>query len=594
MQRVGIERPRRAKTGLSGSAVFNLPPVAVGMVVGIAVFLTSVASVYVLHSASASSLRNEIRGNLIRIAGAAASTVDPNLHASLRDPGQESSPEYERAIAPLRRILQSDPQISFVYTCVLRGSKVHFVLDPTEAGDADGDGQDDKSHVMQPYAEAPEAMLQALRTGIRMADDEPTQDRWGAFISGYAPIRDREGKPIGIVGVDLSAKDYLERQSSLKAAAAYGIGVAALFSLLAAIIAAVLRLAALRLHFEATAQEEKHRAEIDATMERLEAALTIAEVSRNRFSHLFEGIPVSCLTFSNEQRVFEWNHHALAAFSANPRSVFQHTLREVLGTKLYGKKEEAAVLRLLQGEKFCDMEWSDGRRHFLVSGHPLYSNQGAVCGGIIAAVDISRQKVAEDRAQRRLLELNRANEEMNTAHRDLKDANERLKALATTDPLTGLSNHRAFFEALNRLTREAARGRTFSLVMGDADHFKSVNDRFGHLAGDEMLYQVAQALSSVVRPGDVVARYGGEEFGILLSGAEGKAALAVADRMRRAVEAISGEQGSVTASFGVASWAGDGDSAEMILKAADDALYEAKREGRSCVKLAERKPKKAA
>lgn len=161
------------------------------------------------------------------------------------------------------------------------------------------------------------------------------------------------------------------------------------------------------------------------------------------------------------------------------------------------------------------------------------------------------------------------------------EARAALARLALSDPLTGLANHRAFHEALERESARAARHRRrLALVLIDVDHFKDVNDRHGHLAGDATLAEVAERLRGAARTGDLLARVGGEEFGWLLPETSAEAARLVADRARRLVSAraVPGV-GPVTVSAGVAELRGPGDPRDLYRRA-DDALYRAKRLGR--------------
>ncbi|MDX2015370.1 MAG: diguanylate cyclase [Myxococcaceae bacterium] len=167
---------------------------------------------------------------------------------------------------------------------------------------------------------------------------------------------------------------------------------------------------------------------------------------------------------------------------------------------------------------------------------------------------------------------------------------DQLKALSTTDGLTQLANHRAFQERLREEFRRAQRyDDPMALILMDVDHFKAINDTHGHLAGDEVLHRVAQALRGAVRETDFVARYGGEEFGVLLPKTHLAGALTVAERMSQALKAArAGADGAirVTASFGVSGFPGRGvTTAEQLLKTADEALYRSKREGRNKISL---------
>lgn len=163
-----------------------------------------------------------------------------------------------------------------------------------------------------------------------------------------------------------------------------------------------------------------------------------------------------------------------------------------------------------------------------------------------------------------------------------------VEAMATTDGLTGLVNHRRFKELLAEAMARATRfDRSVSVVMVDADHFKSVNDTWGHPVGDMVLVRIAKILEEEARRTDVVARYGGEEFVLVLDETDEEGAVQVAERIRERIAAatIHGDFGrvSVTASLGVCTWPQRAATMAELLERADQALYEAKRSGRNRV-----------
>lgn len=166
---------------------------------------------------------------------------------------------------------------------------------------------------------------------------------------------------------------------------------------------------------------------------------------------------------------------------------------------------------------------------------------------------------------------------------------EEFEKLATHDALTGIANHRSMQEFLHQRVLEAARtGQELGVVMIDVDHFRSFNEEEGHDAGDEVLRRVASALRSCVRPYDLAARYGGEEFTVVMPGSSPANTHSIAERIRAHVEALeyrtrSGMVRNITVSLGYATFPNGGVDAPDILKAADVALFEAKRSGRNRV-----------
>jgi two-component system, cell cycle response regulator len=170
---------------------------------------------------------------------------------------------------------------------------------------------------------------------------------------------------------------------------------------------------------------------------------------------------------------------------------------------------------------------------------------------------------------------------------------------ATTDGLTGLSNHRTFQERfLAMLGRAERRGFAVSLLLTDIDHFKKVNDTYGHPTGDEVLRRVAAILKASARKIDITARYGGEEFAIVLEGTDRAGAFQLAERIRQEVsqQSFASQQGAfqATLSIGVASYPDDAREKAEIIARADQSLYAAKHGGRNrtvCFADIERKPK---
>ncbi len=165
-------------------------------------------------------------------------------------------------------------------------------------------------------------------------------------------------------------------------------------------------------------------------------------------------------------------------------------------------------------------------------------------------------------------------------------ANRKLEYLATTDPLTGVNNRRQFDEKLRDCIRMGQRtGHGFSILLLDADHFKKVNDNYGHLVGDAVLKHIARLIADNIRVTDFVARYGGEEFVVILPNAPSASAVGtVAEKIRSAIESASfPEVGHMTVSIGSSDWLEGEVGATGVIQRADEALYMAKASGRNRV-----------
>lgn len=189
-----------------------------------------------------------------------------------------------------------------------------------------------------------------------------------------------------------------------------------------------------------------------------------------------------------------------------------------------------------------------------------------------------------------LLEMREAKERSEHLNSELKEANSKLKELVYRDGLTGLYNHRYFQESLSSELARAKRYQTsVSLILFDVDHFKKINDQHGHPAGDLVLMNIARAVSSAVRPSDIVARYGGEEFAVILPETNDAGARVFAARLRRCVEGIAtlveGQLIYATISAGTTTYTHQTTSMtkNLMIETADRGLYTAKQSGRNQV-----------
>ena len=179
----------------------------------------------------------------------------------------------------------------------------------------------------------------------------------------------------------------------------------------------------------------------------------------------------------------------------------------------------------------------------------------------------------------------------------LRTAHQRLADLSQTDPLTGMYNFRYLRTALEReMERTSRTGAPTSLIMVDLDHFKKINDTYGHHVGNKVLRWTAAQWTGRIRKIDLACRYGGEEFTFILPGTQTLQAVVVAERLRKTLEEspleVDGETIQLTASFGVDMHSSGQDlSVQAFLQRADECLLQAKSEGRNCVFAAKREEK---
>jgi diguanylate cyclase (GGDEF)-like protein len=227
---------------------------------------------------------------------------------------------------------------------------------------------------------------------------------------------------------------------------------------------------------------------------------------------------------------------------------------------------------------------------------PVLDQEGACIGAISMFRDLS----AEARVHSRYTELIAAEKaraedlerQVEDRTRQLTAALEEVTRLSRVDPLTQTFNRRAFTEYASQALQLAQRhDRIAALLMCDLDHFKYVNDTYGHQAGDTILQEVARGLDRSLRSTDKVGRFGGEEFIVLLTETEAENVAQVAERCRQAVRSIPvaslvpGMPGPQTVSIGAAVYPEHGESLDTLLRCADEALYQAKGAGRDCAVL---------
>ncbi|WP_048693526.1 GGDEF domain-containing protein [Catenovulum maritimum] len=192
------------------------------------------------------------------------------------------------------------------------------------------------------------------------------------------------------------------------------------------------------------------------------------------------------------------------------------------------------------------------------------------------------------------VEMQERNFELQETLRELQDKNSELEKINTIDALTQVKNRRFFDQKMLAEFRRGRREQSWlSIIMLDVDHFKSVNDEYGHLAGDQVLIYLAKVIKKLLcRPSDCLCRYGGEEFAIILPNTPSQGAFQVAENMRQAIESETFETSeanlNITASFGIATIKVEPSSdIEQTINSADKALYYSKKNGRNKVSLAE-------
>jgi diguanylate cyclase (GGDEF)-like protein/PAS domain S-box-containing protein len=279
----------------------------------------------------------------------------------------------------------------------------------------------------------------------------------------------------------------------------------------------------------------------------------------------------------------EWANHAFTTLTG-------YELKEVLGLNPRILKSgmmnrgfyRALWSTILDGEKWSGELWNlrkDGNM-YCEEMHiaPVRALDETISNFVAVKHDITERKQAEQEAER-------AKEGLVLLNKELREANEHILKISQTDALTGLANRRTIDERMrNEMARADRLGCGFSVILGDLDHFKSINDEFGHLVGDRVLVAAAGVLADQARPYDLPARFGGEEFLLLLPESSLEDAITIAQRIRAAISRVAVPEVTrqITISLGISTW-GHGDTLGALVGRADAALYQAKKRGRNRV-----------
>jgi len=308
-------------------------------------------------------------------------------------------------------------------------------------------------------------------------------------------------------------------------------------------------------------------------------------------SQIVEGNPVSTIVIDAQHRVTHWNR-ACAVLTGVPAGemigrseqwrAFYPAPRPILGDLIVSGASEQAIRSFYDGkfrpslliEGAYEAEdffpaFGQGGRWLFFTAAPLRDADGQVIGAIETLQDVTERHRAEEA---------------------LRESEERYRLLSLTDSLTGLFNRRYLHLCLQgEMDRAYRYARPLSLLLLDCDHFKMINDTWGHLVGDRVLQELAKLIGSSLRSCDQAFRYGGEEFIVLLSETSGEDARWLAERLRSAFAALAGVCGvqpssQFTVSIGVAEYRA-GESESAFINRADQAVYEAKRSGRNRVVL---------
>ena len=461
----------------------------------LAVLLVSGSIGTYFYRQSTASLLESLQSRLRYSAGLLARTVDAGELAAIRSPADVARPEYTRLLALVRDFQQANPDIAFIYVMRRDGGaedksdgEIRFVLD--------SDSSADQALPGAPYEEE----VPRLRDGfLRPAADEAiTQDRWGYFLSGYAPVKNGAGR--FLVGLDMRADEVQRKFQRIRVAGAVSL-------LLSVVLAGI-------------------------------------------FSRL------------------------LAARITRPITQLIARTGEIARGELKGE------VSVTTGDELEDLSGAVNR----MAGD-LLESQTRREQAMHALADANLH--LEARIAERTAELSQLNDALRAEIEERKSAEQRLERAATSDFLTGLLNRPAMLRLLEQESGRVHRTtEPYSVALADLDHFKPINDRFGHAVGDQALTRIADLLRSSLRRQDAICRWGGDELLIFLPETTLAGAAEAAEKIRHRLTEVPlivrGEELHLSVSIGVAEAARE-EAVTEVIRRADEALYRAKQAGRNRV-----------
>jgi diguanylate cyclase (GGDEF)-like protein len=447
------------------------------------------------YLSAAESLMVSLKNRLQNSAAMISQIVDAGRLSEIKGPKDIGTPVYQELLHLLRSFRRANPDIAFLYLMRREGPRVVFVVDS------------DETPAQALPGRAYPNTVPALWAGFDRpsVDNRFTEDEWGSFMSGYAPLKNGAGTYL--VGLDMRADEVQRKFRQLR--------WSAILSLAASLLLAFLFSRLLSSHF-------------------------------NR--------PIRLLV----------NHCA-------------------------------AIAQGRLGERL-DLQTGDELDHLIASFNTMSRNlEDSLERNRWAQSALKKgQEELEQRVEERTRELTEVNERLLDEIRRRRQVEDALSQVARTDPLTGLMNRRAMLERFEYQLSHYQRNRIpFAILLGDIDHFKQINDTCGHAEGDRVLISIAEKIRENLRSQDLLARWGGEEFLILLPDTDLEGGITVAEKIRLQVARsdFGGERKglALTISFGVACYLSE-QRIDDCVRAADEALYRAKQQGRNRVVAAEAIP----
>lgn len=564
------------------------------------IIITTVGTIGFLFFRKIEAIQFErLRDTLTAYAASAAMLIDGDRHDGLARSGDMASPYCAFLRERLRAFMLIDPRIAEMYTMVptSRPETYRFVVDAAPPRDKNGDGviSDDEKpaapgeeYDISPFPQMRKAMEKPV------ADREVNKDKWGWWLSAYAPVRDSAGRAVAIVGIDVSADTIRQQQARLKRLIAAICAVFLLAGLIAAnsyacrltrplysMVAAAREIGKGNYGYRITGAPGNEFGFLAGTLNSMAESI---RRSFDKLSTLNRTANILASTLDSEQALRISLNLALEVTRASRGGIFLLDRTD--------QRIELAISEGIQGLRL-DGDWlSVGEARITAR---LEKDREAQVRAWCEATGCSQclPLMVKDNLRGFFL-LNaeiRDEEYLNTLMRQVAFAidNARLFHDAITDGLTGLFLKRYFQIQLDAESLRARRhNRDMSLMMIDIDHFKKINDTHGHLQGDSVLREIARTVKGCVREVDIVARYGGEEMAVICPDTGADRAAAIAERIRGEVAGkrfpCGGSLLAVTVSIGIFTLRGGRAlSPEESVRRADSALYRAKERGRNRV-----------
>lgn len=203
--------------------VQGIKPLRDGVLAGALVFGVALVASLAVYMTAQHGMKTEIRDNLVGLSNQAAVLLDTETLATFKSGTDKAGVDYQKVAAPFQKLVNADKRLAYIYAMVERDGKIYFVMDVQPTG-----SKGEPSAVMEEYADASPALHQAFRDRMGATESEPVSDRWGTFLSGYAPYTDASGQFAGMVGVDITLKEYEASLNRIRLALVIGLGLAAL------------------------------------------------------------------------------------------------------------------------------------------------------------------------------------------------------------------------------------------------------------------------------------------------------------------------------------------------------------------------------